>query len=357
MCCLVWPLSAAAEEPSFAIGGYVQPQGRIRQDDEVAQSDENGFRFRRARLALAGERAFGRTTFAVEVESELTPEFQLLDAYIAMRSCLFGGGGWEVDLGQIKAPVSRQTLLSDSRLAFVEKAELAALAPDRQLGALGTVTVPHLPMLSLSGGVFNGEGRNQVQNVDQRFLYAGRVEVRPIGRDVGRTESAAEDYVVAGASVARNRGGTGTSIETSTYLGGDVAVALFGASASVEYLQVTHRFSEGSALPDYRANGFAAQLAYLVPLPGEFAKKLEVGARFEEIDRNDTVPIVGIGDANQSLRYFTGVVSWYQAGHDLKLQLQVSHIVEIEDLDQNLMDATYANDTVLLQAQYRLESR
>lgn len=355
--CVMWPLGAAAEEPTFEIGGYVQPQGRIRQDDEVAQSDENGFRFRRARLTLAGERAFGRATFAVEVEGELTPEFQLLDAYIAARSCLIGGGGWEIDLGQIKAPVSRQTLLSDSRLAFVEKAELAALAPDRQLGALGTLIVPHLPMLSLSGGVFNGEGRNQVQNVDQRFLWAGRLEVRPVGRDVVRTESAPEHYVAAGLSLARNRGGTGTSIETATYLGGDVAVALHGVSASVEYLQVTHRFSAGSVLPDYRANGFAAQLAYLVPLPGEHAKKLEVGARFEEIDRNDTVPIVGLGDANQSLRYYTAVVSWYQAGHDLKLQLQASHIVEIEDRDQNQMDATYANDTILLQAQYRLESR
>ena len=40
-------------------------------------------------------------------------------------------------------------------------------------------------------------------------------------------------------------------------------------------------------------------------------------ARFEEIDRNDTLPIVGLGDPNQSLRYYTGVLSWYQHGHDL----------------------------------------
>ena len=99
-----------------------------------------------------------------------------------------------------------------------------------------------------------------------------------------------------------------------------------------------------------------AQVAYLLPLAGYVADKLEVGARFEEIDRNDTLPIVGLGDANQSLRYYTGVVSWYQDGHDLKVQLQASHIEEIEDLDQNLMDATYANDTILLQAQYQMES-
>jgi len=350
--------AAADPPPTFKIGGYVQPQGRIRQDDDVAQFDENGFRFRRARLTLEGARRHGDVEFAVAVETELTPEFQLLDGYIAARSCLVGDGAWEIDLGQLKAPVSRQTLLSDSRLAFVDKAELASLAPDRQLGALGRLTVPQLPMLVLTGGVFNGEGRNQVQNVDQRFLYAGRLEVRPLGRTVKLAESAHDgDFAVVGLSVARNRGGTGTSVETSTYLGGDVAFAFKGVSGTVEYLQVEHAFSDGSALPDYKANGFDAQLAYLVPLPGYAADRLEIGARFEEIDRNDTLPIVGLGDPNQSLRYYTGVLTWYQDGHDLKLQIQASHIQEIEDKDQNLMDATYANDTILLQAQYRMESR
>ncbi len=345
---------AEASEGDVAIGGYVQPQARVRQDEELASGDEDGFRFRRARLTLEGARRFGGVEVGAEIEAELTPEFQLLDAFIAIRGELPADGGWEVDFGQIKAPVSRQTLLSDARLSFVEKAELAALAPDRQLGAIGRLTIPNAPLVRLSGGIFNGEGRNQVQNIDQRYLWAGRIEVAPLGRDVGLTESAHDgDYAVVAASAARNRGGTGTSVETSTYLGVDAAFGFRGVSGSVEYLQVKHTFSDGSALLPYRANGLAAQLAYLVPILGEH---LEVGARFEEIDRNDTLPIVGIGDANQSLRYYTGVLSWYQAGHDLKVQLQASHIEEIEDLDRNLMDATYANDTILLQAQYRLES-
>lgn len=342
---------AEAGEPEVAIGGYVQPQARLRQDEETVSADEDGFRFRRARLTLEGARGFGEVDVGAEVEAELTPEFQLLDAFIAVRADLPNDGAWEVDFGQIKAPVSRQTLLSDSRLSFVEKAELASLAPDRQLGAIARVTVPHSHGVTISGGMFNGEGRNQVQNIDQRYLWAGRVELEPLGKDVELTESAHDgDYVVVGASIARNRGGTGTSVEQSVYLGVDAAFAFKGISGSVEYLQVKHTFSEGSVLLPYRANGFAAQLAYLVK------DHLELGARFEEIDRNDTLPIVGIGDANQSLRYYTGVVSWYQAGHDLKVQLQASHIEEIEFTDRNLMDATYDNDTILLQAQYRLES-
>jgi len=356
---LLLPAVASAEdvaesttEPTFTIGGYVQPQARIRQDDDVAQFDENGFRFRRARLTLGAQRTMGPITYEVELESELTPEFQLLDAYVTATASLPFDGTWRIALGQIKAPVSRQTLLSDSRLSFVEKAELSNLAPDRQPGALGSIALPHLPMVAISAGVFNGEGRNQVQNVDQRFLYAGRIEARPIGRDVKLSESVHDgDYVAVGISAARNTTGTGTSRETALSLGADVAFAMEGASGSVEYLQVEHTFSMGSVLPEYRANGFAAQAAYLL------FGKLEVGARFEEIDRNDTIPIVAVGDANQSLRYFTGALTWYQAEHDLKVQLQASHIQEIEDLDQNLNDATYANDTILLQAQYRMESR
>ncbi len=344
--------------PTFRLGGYVQPQARLRQDDAVAQFDEDGFRFRRARLTLAAHRAFGQVEYEVEVESELTPDFQLLDAYLAASACLAGDGRWRVAMGQLKAPVSRQTLLSDSRLSFVAKAELQGLAPDRQLGALGGLTVPYLPQVTLQAGVFNGEGRNQVQNVDQRFLYAGRLEVRPFGRGVPLTESAHDgDYLAVAMSAARNRTGTGVSVETALTLGGDVAFAWRGVSGSLEYLQVDHTFSMGSVLPAYRGNGFVAQAAYLLPLPGFAADRLEVGARFEEIDRNDTIPIVGKGDANQSLRYYTAALTWYQARHDLKLQLQLSHIVEVEDLDQNLRDATYANDTVLLQAQYRMESR
>lgn len=95
----------STSEPTFTIGGYVQPQARVRQDDDVAQFDENGFRFRRARLTLGAARTFGVVEYDVEVESELTPEFQLLDAFIRARSCLPGDGTWSVALGQIKAPV------------------------------------------------------------------------------------------------------------------------------------------------------------------------------------------------------------------------------------------------------------
>lgn len=335
-------------------GGYVQSQLRVRQDDPVAAADENGFRVRRARVTAHATRRFGAVELSTELEAELTPDFQLLDAYVSATSCLAHDGRWRVDVGQVKAPVSRQTLLSDSRLGFVDKPELAGLAPDRQLGALATLAVPHLPHLRLAAGLFNGEGRNLGGNVDQHFLYAGRVEFAPFGREVALAESnLGGDYLVIAGSAAQQRRDAGDGLEDETSFGADVAFGWRGASGTVEYLQVRHTPAD-QARPGYRANGIVAQLAYLIPV-ARLRRHLEVAARWEEIDRNDTIPIVRRGDPNQSLRYFTGAISWYQHDHALKLQVSASHIVEIEDRDAGGNDASYANDTLLVQATFRIE--
>ncbi len=342
--------SPAPSAVSFA--GFLQPQLRLRQDAPTVPFDEDGFRLRHARLAVAAQRSVDRLDAGVTIEVGLAPEVELLDAYASAGSCLVGGGRWQIDAGQLKAPVSRQALLSDADLSFVDKAALAELAPGWQLGALGRLTVPHLPMVALAAGVFDGEGRNRFQNLDQRYLYAGRVEVRPLGRDVAVAESAhGGDFVVVGVSVARNRTAGAAGVETAVTMGADLGFAMRGVSGAIEYLQVDHDFSMAGARA-FRANGFAAQVAMLVPVTGA-ARRLELGARFEEIDRNDTMPILAAGDPDQSLRSYTAVATWYQVAHELKLQLQASHVVEIEFLTAELGDARYANDTVLVQAQYR----
>jgi hypothetical protein len=145
-----------------------------------------------------------------------------------------------------------------------------------------------------------------------------------------------------------------TGHEDITYLGVDVAGAWKGLSGTIEYLEVRHGF-DGLPQPDYHANGAVAQLSYLLPIPGFLANRVEVGARVEEIDRNDFVPIERPGDPNQSIRSYTGVVGYYHAGHDLKIQASYSHIEEVEDRDRNFLDATYDNDTLLVQASYRME--
>src|SRR5262249_22483506 len=108
---------------------------------------------------------------------------------------------------------------------------------------------------------------------------------------------------------------------------------------------------------DFRANGIVAQLSYMLPValpPGRQAR-FELGARFEEIDPNDTVPIVQPGDPGQSVRAITGCATFYLRSHSIKAQLAFTHFTELEDRTVLNEDATYDNDQLLLQVTYRLE--
>src|SRR5262249_13122736 len=190
---------------------------------------------RRARLIAKGRGSTNGIDVGVDVEAELTPVFQLQDADVFARHKLDAGGEISLTAGQFKAPFSRQTLLSDSVLAFVEKPEMASLAPERQIGAQVGLRAPGAPWLQVAGGVFSGEGKNQPQNIDEHSLWVGRVEARPLGRDVPLVESAMDgDFLTVGLSVAHNTLVSGDGIEKDLYVGADVAGAWHGLSGTVE---------------------------------------------------------------------------------------------------------------------------
>jgi hypothetical protein len=266
-----------------------------------------------------------------------------------------------LDLGQTRVPISRQQLLSDTRTSFPDKGQVTTIAPDRDLGARVWWVPSQLNKVRLIAGAFNGEGKNQVQNINQSYLFAGRVEITPIGTTQPYAESAfAGKWLSLGLSAGRNRLTPGAYREDVVYLGADLSGSYKGLSGSFEYLEVSHTFSGDPAnLPgvNYKANGWLAQVTYLLPhkLPPLHQSRFEVGARVEEIDRNDQVPIVMIGDPNQSQRIYTAVLSWYMRQHQLKAQLAASHFQELEDKTAIGGNATYDNDQLLLQVTYRVE--
>ncbi len=351
-------------EPRFApwkiwLDGFLQPQFRTRQNS-AAQFDEEGFRFKLARVVLHTSTTAGSVDISSFIEVELQPTFEMVDALVTATRKLPHHGQIVLDVGQMRVPISRQQLLSDARLAFVDKGQIATLAPRRDLGARLTLVVPKLPQLRVIGGAFNGEGPNQVQNINEKYLYAGRVEVTPLGHETQLSESSfSGNFLTIAASVGLNKLTAGTRKEDVRYLGFDISGAYKGISGSFEYLQVDHEYSEAGAMTveDFRANGFVAQLNYLMPvqLPPHQQGRLEIGARLEEIDRNDTIPIAQIGDPEQSVRQMTGVVSFYLRKHSLKAQLAFSHFEEIEDMTSVGEDAVYDNDQLLLQVTYRWE--
>jgi hypothetical protein len=356
------PPSPPSPPPSsVAFGGFLQPQYRGRQDVN------NGFRIARARLSGVAQTRAGNLELSTSFEAEMRPQFTLQDAYATVARTFRVGDGalpgrLALDGGQMRVPVSRQNMLSDSRLSFAEKAQLATIAPDRDVGLRLTAAPPVLP-IKVFAGVFNGEGKNQVENLNAKYLYTARVEVSPWGRDNALAESAfAGNQLTLGLSYGHNNlSSIPSGRELVTYLGADVFGAYKGLSASFEYLQAKHAYEAtgpGAALPaSYKARGWVAQAAYLLPVrlaPLEQAR-LELGARVEQIDRNDAVQIMAAGDPEQKLRIFTGVVSYYLRMHSLKVQLAASHVQELEDRTATGASATYDNDQLLVQVTYRLE--
>jgi hypothetical protein len=348
-----------ADRWSMRLGGYVQPQFRLRQNSPAAV-DEDGFRLARVRLTASAEGRAGDLVLSAFIEAELQPTFTLADAFATVARPLEGKGTLALDVGQTRVPISRQQLISDSRLSFVDKAQLATIAPDRDLGARATFVPPGVPIRVIAGA-FNGEGKNQIQNINEGYLYAGRVEVTPVGGAAPLAESAfGHTWISAAISAGYNKLTPGDYRENQLSLGADISGAYRGLSGSVEYLVVRHAF-KGDPMklpgPDYKGNGWMAQLAYLLPvaLPPNEKTRVEIGARVEEIDRNDTVPIPQLGDPAQSVREYTGVASIYVREHLLKAQIAFSHFQELETQTSTGTDATFANDQLLLQITYRVE--
>ncbi|MEO8705158.1 MAG: hypothetical protein ABI867_34250 [Kofleriaceae bacterium] len=362
------------EPSSVQLGGFLQTQFRSREDSNSTfdSDDTNGFRLARVRLTGLGQTRSGNLELSAYVEAELQPNFFLADGYATVARALPKHGRISLDGGQMRVPISRQNLLSDSRLAFVDKAQLATIAPERDLGARLTLDLPRpdkrrrkafqLPGLRLVGGVFNGEGPNQVENINQRYFYVGRAELTLIGKERQLAESSfSGKFLTIAGSVGRNARSEGGRLDTVLYRGIDISGAYRGLSGSFEYLDVGHSQTQGGVddpnTEDFHANGFTAQLCYLLPfkLPPHDQARFELGFRVEEIDRNDAIPIVQPADPGQSVRAITAVASYYLRMHTLKAQLAYTSFNELEDRTASGDNAAFANDQLLLQVTYRME--
>ena len=343
---------------SFRPGGFIQEQYRTK-ENSVVQNDQDGFRLARARATATGAGQVGAFEVSSYFEAELQPQFSLYDAYVTISKSLPKDGVLTLDLGQMRVPLSRQQLISDTRRAWVDAAQIQSIAPDRDLGMKLWYVPSQLHMVRLIGGVFNGEGRDQIQNINERYLWAGRIEVTPIGDVQPYAESAfAGDWLSFSFNAGHNVLTPGVYEEKQITWGYDISGCWHGLSGSFEYLQVNHYYEGNPTMfpgKDYHANGFDAQLNYMLPMKLYRNTRLEIGARVEEIDRDDTDPIEMAGDPNQSLRIYTAVISYYLRQHQMKIQVAGYHVQEIENRTATGADATYPDDQILAQVTYRVE--
>jgi hypothetical protein len=350
--------SLARAKPDLYLGGMAQPQLKWEQQDPTVNETNprnSGFALHRARLVAAGSYRY-KILWEGRIEMDMVPSFQLLDAWLSGSGNLPAGGFLRFTAGQHFAPFSRQTILPAHTLQMVDFAQLVSLTPGRQLGLSGTLAIPHAPWLQLSAGLFNGKGINIVENLDQNFMYVGRLAFRPLGERAPLIESAlGPDAIWVASDISYTRKKQGDFDEFDLLVGADAFVSIKGFSAYVEYFWGHITYSTGAPKQSYHEQGFNGQAGYLLPIPGVLWRRFEVTCRFEAVAPNQTVPITGPGDPTQARAAYVFGINYYHRNHDLKLQLNYTHNQQLDDVDPSGKKASYHNDSAILQLTYRLE--
>ncbi|HHP7238239.1 MAG TPA: porin [Longibacter sp.] len=165
--------SDVQDGPVMAVDGATLRLGGVYQMDFTAQDAEeaSGFDVRAARL---------RTTIVSHgLEAFLQTEFTGAPAVFDARLRYAFSEYVRISAGLFKSPFSRSHLISRPVLPFSERpVAVDAIAPRRQVGMSARVQAPS-GWFSLTGGIFNGNGRTVTPNDNQHFLYVGRATLRP----------------------------------------------------------------------------------------------------------------------------------------------------------------------------------
>lgn len=228
--------------------------------------------------------------------------------------------------GQFKVPFSQQHLASSGTQQFVERSLLdEQFAHGRDIGVQlwgqwGTDSVPDL--IDWRAGLFNGAGRNRLQNDNDEFQTTARIAVSPWG-SAGFSESNLEGYEWRlSAAVGYNRNNrivqppaeAATGSEDITFTAAVVLKAWKSFFAYAEYYGGSRRDPEGVRI---ERNGWIAQAGWLI------TPKWEIAGRYAEYD-----PDTGTTAGNNSTEK-RGAVSYYIQRHNWKIQADYG-IVENE---------------------------
>lgn len=335
-------LALAEEARPFAVTPYawVRPAFAWRADDDALVSDTDGFSVS-ARLGVEG--AAERIGLRGRVEVDLQPSPVLKDAFLnytphAMVS---------VNAGQMKVPFSLQHLAADTRRQFPLDAPLVdAMEVGRDMGTTveGRLVLAQKSRLSATTGVFNGEGPNRRENVNDRFMFAQRVVVSPLGARERPFEGTGRDaYVHVGGGWVYNYIGSDSTAEESNTLQAELQFAYRWFSIQGEFADrdVQHASAE---VVDYHATAAYGQLGCFVPV--KWAEEhLEVVGRAAWTEPNDALAespeeLASLAVDGGLNVYVPRTPKWM---HDVKLSAAYRHVVQLEgtELDDDRLDASF----------------
>lgn len=280
-----------AGKDSLMLGGWIRPGFTYVADSEFNDDDSDGFDFDDARLIGMGDveiyEGFGASfRFNFDVNRG---NFAVRDTY---GSLTYKKDLVALDVGVFKTPLGLSLLQSQAKMQFPVNSIIRRLAFGRDLGfqlrsdfSIGDV------WFHVAGMMANGEGGFRVRrNLDNRFLYVGRVEVSPLGR-MDRTESDLKEsdfQLSVGFSAGHNASltndlGLQDAGADETKIVGDLRMWWKGASVRGEYL---HGFrSDNEAGPGFDRYGAVVQAGYVLPIPIPLPQ-FELVVRYQQADVN-----------------------------------------------------------------------
>jgi hypothetical protein len=339
-----------AGKDSLRLGGWIQPGFRYVTDTEFNDDDADGFEFNNARLIGMGDLEIGagfgagfRFNFDVN-----RGNFLVRDTYgtLSFKKELVA-----IDVGQLKMPLGLAMLQSEAKLQFPVSPITRRLSFGRDLGAqirsgfeLGPTWIEASFMLA------NGEGGfRQRRNLDDEFVYAGRLEVAPLGR-MELTEPDLDDsdfQLTLGFSAGRN-GYLGNELglqdvgAAETKIEGDVRMWFKGASVRAEVLRAMR--GDTASNDGYGRSALVVQAGYVLPIPIR-VPQFELVAKLQQYDVN--TELAGDEDPEQYLventetRVLQFGANAYLAKHAAKIQVvyQLTDLLEgpMVDPDGNVL--------------------
>ncbi len=340
---LLLVLAALAEETRpFTVtpGGWVRPGFAWRQDDERLVSDTDGFSFE-ARMGL--EAVAEPIGVRARVEMEFAPEPSLKDAFVNYTPVPY----LSLNAGQFKVPFSVHRLSSDTKRQFPTDPRLAdAMEIKREIGASaeGRLFLAQKPRLSVSSGIFDGEGSNRAENVNDRFMFAQRVLLAPLGmRERPFEGTGREPYLGIGGGWIYNFTGSDETAEETNILQVELQAAVGVFSIQGEYADrdVVHASTE---VVDYKATAAYGQVGCFIPVKWA-SEHLEVVARGGWAEPNDALESapeeIETVDIDGGLNlYVPRTPKWM---HDVKLSAAYRHSIQMEgdELDDDRLDASF----------------
>jgi hypothetical protein len=281
-----------------SIGGYIIVDYSSSGDITVGDGDLGGFSVPNARIHATGKQG----VFSYKVQADFQSSTLLKDGYVKFNLGGEGSSAVNGQLGQFKAPVARNGLLSASNLFFRNRTASGEVWASRQAGAMFSGA---FDIIDWALAIQNG-----TDGAADDYLISARLSANVFGEGLGSVEGAAGADDSPSGAIGLAFYDDGAVDDGSGFLA-DFNVAASTYSFGVEF----HSIGEGAAgvsnfgkSSTFGPNGLESDTSP-ISIQGTYMfspDTAEVGIRFQDLDNTAGGEVIEFG------------VNRYWAGHKAK---------------------------------------